>query len=234
MAHPDHARWKAGWRANEIPFHLSHVQPLLTRCWGELGLLAQDRVFVPLCGKSLDVMWLHQQGHPVVGVELSPVALGALFKAAHLRPRRQTEGALVGWRAPGLELFGGDFFALTAAQMAGVRAVYDRAALTALPEDLREAYVAHLHDILPGDCQMLLLTVEDLDDHENASASMGQCEEIVALYAGYFAIELLRAEYHGAAPDGLTSAGAVRCIHKAYRLGRLSRSAPVPDRQRFG
>lgn len=137
MAHPDHALWKAGWHANEIPFHLTHVHPLLTRFWPQLGLDAAARVFVPLCGKSLDVMWLRERGHPVVGIELSAVAVKALFKAAHLRPQRVQEGGLTRWTHTQLTVFCGDFFALTDADLTGVQVVYDRAALTALPENLR-------------------------------------------------------------------------------------------------
>lgn len=213
MAHPDHALWQANWRANRIPFHLSHVHPLLARFWPALGLAGAGRVFVPLCGKSLDVMWLHGQGHPVVGVELSSLAVRALFKAAGLRPERESQRGLVRWQQAGVEIFGGDFFALTAAHLLGVQAVYDRAALTALSEVLREPYVAHLHAILPEDCQILLLTVEDLDDDEEAAACMASSDEILALYARHFSIALLHAEYHAASVEP-------RCIHKAYRLQR--------------
>lgn len=220
MAHPDHALWKKGWRANQIPFHLSHVHPLLIRYWEALGLAADQRVFVPLCGKSLDVMWLHRKGHPVVGVELSPVAIDALFAAAELHPTRENQGDLARWTAQGLEIFCGDFFLLSAEQMAGVHAVYDRAALTALPDELRAYYVAHLHAILPADCQILLLTVEDLDDDENAADNMLQSQEIIALYSVYFSIELLHAEYQAAAPDEAARTSDGRCVHKAYRLHR--------------
>lgn len=224
MAHPDHALWKEGWRANHIPFHLTHVHPLLTRFWAQLDLDTTQRVFVPLCGKSLDVMWLHDRGHQVVGVELSPVAVKALFKAAHLSPQRESHGDLARWTQQQLTIFCGDFFAMTEAELLGVQAVYDRAALTALPENLREYYVAHLHAILPADCQILLLTVEDLDDEDDADDSMCQSSEIAALYSVYFSVELLHAEYHAARTVAPGEEIETRCIHKAYRLRRAPRN----------
>lgn len=220
MAHPDHALWQESWRVNQISFHLSHVHPLLTRFWASLDLAGDERVFVPLCGKSLDVMWLHQLGHTVLGVELSPLAVGALFRAAQLQPQCEKQDDLVQWTQTGLAIFCGDFFSLNREQLLGVRAVYDRAALTALPEELRGYYVAHLHAILPDDCQILLLTVEDLDDDEKASDNMAQSEEIISLYSLYFSIELLHAEYQETSPDGLDQADSARCVHKAYRLRR--------------
>ncbi len=213
MTHPDHALWKQGWRENRIPFHLAHEHPLLIRCWPMLGLVGDERVFVPLCGKSLDLMWLHSLGHHVIGVELSSVAVRHFFAAVQLRPQCVDHGALTHWTQERLEIYCGDFFALRRDDMLGVRVVFDSAALTALPENLRTRYVEHLHVILPADCRILLITVEDLDDDEKAADHMASSEEIVALYAGYFAIELLHAEYHPLVP---------RCIHKVYRLLRVA------------
>lgn len=63
--------WQARWQRNEIGFHLSEVNPYLLRHWPTLGLSADSRVLVPLCGKSLDLSWLAGQGHAVLGVELA-------------------------------------------------------------------------------------------------------------------------------------------------------------------
>jgi len=87
---------------------------------------------------------------------------------------------------------------------------------------MREYYVAHLHAILPADCQILLLTVEDLDEEDNARDCMAQSAEITALYSVYFSIELLHAEYHEARMNGFGQETDVRCVHKAYRLRRAA------------
>ncbi len=220
MAHPDHALWKQSWRANQIPFHLAHVHPLLIRFWPDLGLAGDERVFVPLCGKTLDLIWLHDRGHHLVGVELSSVAVRHFFAAAQLQPLCRDLGELTHWTHERLEIYCGDFFALTRDDLRGVSAVFDRAALTALPKNLRSRYVIHLHAILPVACNVLLITVDDLDNGENASDHMASSAEVLALYRGYFAIELLHAEYHlpvcaveGQAPEP-------PCIHKVYRLQR--------------
>lgn len=222
MTHPDHALWKQGWRANQIPFHLDHVHPLLARFWPALALAGDERVFVPLCGKSLDLMWLHQRGHHVLGVELSSVAVRHFFAATPLRPQCVEHGPLTRWTQERLDIYCGDFFALTPGDLTDVRAVLDCAALTALPENLRSRYVAHLHAILPAACDVLLITVEDLDDDENAADHMAAAAEILTLYAGYFAIELLHAEYHQAGCGTAGDAMALRCVRKAYRLRRAA------------
>lgn len=217
MSHPDHARWKQSWRANQIAFHLLHVHPLLIRFWADLGLTATDRVFVPLCGKSLDLMWLHEQGHHVVGIELSPLAVQAFFKESARAPRQARHGALTRWSSERLTIYCGDFFRLTARDLQGVRVVYDRASLTALPEALRASYVAHLVNILPAGCQVLLLTVEDLDDGESEADASLASSEITALYQARFEIELMHA---GCLPAVIENGETIEppCVHKAYLL----------------
>lgn len=232
MTHPDHARWKQGWRAKQTGFHLDHVHPLLIRYWPALGLDRADRVFVPLCGKSLDLMWLHNLGHDVAGVELSPIAIRALFKAGHLQPKRQAlPNDLTCWTQERLAVYCGDFFDLTREQVAGVRAVYDRAALGALPEDLRERYIAHLHAILPDGCRILLLTVEDLDDDETESEAAAASAEIARLYARGFQAELLHAEHHLAVTALAGQPGEPRSVHKVYRMQRIAATSPDAWRQ---
>lgn len=219
MDHPDQLRWKQNWRANRIDFHLDHVHPLLQRCWAEVGVAPAARVFVPLCGKSLDLMWLRGLGHDVLGVELSTVAVNALFRESRLRPQRSAYGALECWSQERLTIHCGDFFALRREDLAGVSAVYDRAALTALPEALRPAYVAHLRACLPDDCRILLLTVEDLDDGESEAEAGGSSAEVENLYAAHFRVCLLHVEQRAAL---LARNGAIReprSVHKAYLLG---------------
>lgn len=222
MSHPDHAVWKRGWRANETAFHLNHVHPLLVRFWPTLDLNRADRVFVPLCGKSLDLMWLHGQGHDVAGVELSPVAIRQFFKACRMHPKRSHLNELQCWAHERLAIYCGDFFDLTRAEMSGVRAVYDRAALSALSVDLREYYIAHLHAILPDDCRVLLLTIEDIDDDETVSDPHAASAEIDNLYTCYFSVEMIHAECHPAKPGHSGKVDEPCCMHKVYRMQRMA------------
>lgn len=220
MSHPDHALWQQSWRENRIGFHLPDVHPLLIRFWASLSLQPADRIFVPLCGKSLDLMWLHAIGHDVTGIELSAVAIRRFFEESGLRPKSVRKGGFMHWTHERLAIFCGDFFRLKARDLLGVKAVYDRASLTALPEELRQPYVDHLAAIVPSDCRILLLTVEDLDEGESELAACQSSAEIEALYCRHFAIELRHAACLPAviSPDGEIL--EPRCVHKVYVLGR--------------
>ncbi|BBP75731.1 thiopurine S-methyltransferase [Pseudomonas gingeri] len=152
--------WHKRWEFNQIGFHLDQVNPCLQRFWPDLALEPEARVLVPLCGKSLDLAWLAAQGLRVLGVELSEKAVEAFFAEQQLKPQVREHGALRIYEAGPLELWCGDFFALTAADVADCTALYDRAALIALPLEMRERYTAHLTRILPGGCQGLLITLD--------------------------------------------------------------------------
>ena len=220
MSHPDHARWQQCWRDKQTDFHLAHVHPLLKQFWPTLDLGTDDRVFVPLCGKSRDLMWLRTQGHHVTGVELSPVAVRTLFKESRLQAVRTQDTRFTRWEQAGLRIFCGDFFALSADDLLGTRAVYDRAALTALPEDLRPAYISHLAAILPADCVQLLLTIEDLEEEEDESSVLAISEEVLDLYDHQFLVSLRHAACFPAtlAADGHRGEG--RSVHKVYKISK--------------
>jgi thiopurine S-methyltransferase len=214
----DNACWRDCWRDRRTDFHQTAVNPLLVRCWPMLGLAAGSRVLVPLCGKSLDMLWLAAQGHAVVGVELSPIAVGAFFRENGLKPRRRQAGAFTLWEHGRLAIFCGDYFALQPKDLGRIDAVYDRAALTALAEDIRVPYVARLRELVPADCELLLLTTEDAEEGETLAQSQAAAPEIERLYAREFAGGLILAESAFETDPEAPLLSPVRVELKAYRL----------------
>lgn len=218
MSSRDNALWQQCWRDQQTNFHQHEVNRLLTRFWRGLDLAPGSRVFVPLCGKSLDMIWLAQQGHEVIGLELSPVAVRAFFSENHMQPSQRKAGQFTLWQCGKITILCGDYFAVASADLGKIDVVYDRAALTALPEDIRRLYVAHLKLILPPACKVFLLTVEDADEGETWEITLGASAEITALYTEAFIIELAHVE-SVLEPDADDAAGPARCSeHKVYRL----------------
>jgi len=152
--------WHDRWREGRIGFHQDKPTPLLLEHWPALGVAPGTKVFVPLAGKSLDLAWFAAQGHRVLGVELSQLAVEQFFAEHGLEPARRTSRYGTHYEAGGTELICGDVFGLDAEALAGCDAVFDRAALIALPPDLRRRYVRDLHARLPQGCRGLLVTLE--------------------------------------------------------------------------
>lgn len=156
----DEAFWQQRWTRNEIGFHLQEVNPYLQRHWPTLSPASGARVLVPLCGKTLDMAWLVEQGFSVLGVELSERAVEAFFSEQQLVADVTDEGAFKVYRSGALEIRCGDVFSLSREDVASCQLIYDRAALIALPEPMRARYVAHLGRILAPSCQGLLITLD--------------------------------------------------------------------------
>jgi thiopurine S-methyltransferase len=152
--------WLERWRRGETGWHLDEVNRHLTELWPRLGLSTDTRVFVPLCGKTLDLLWLASRSHRVLGVELSRLAVESLFADNGLTPTVAEEPSFMRFRVDELEVLCGDFFDLAPGHLAGVGAVYDRASLIALPPGQRARYAAHLDRVLPDTVPRLLITLE--------------------------------------------------------------------------
>lgn len=156
----EHEFWHQRWQEGRIGFHQDTVTPLLREHWSALALPRGSQVFVPLAGKSLDLAWLAAQGHRVLGVELSPLAVEQFFAEHRLAPQVHESRYGRHYCAGNIELICGDAFGLDAEALADCAAVYDRAALIALPPPLRRRYVHELYARLPADCRGLLITLE--------------------------------------------------------------------------
>jgi thiopurine S-methyltransferase len=148
--------WHQKWATNDINFHQSKPNPLLLKYFDALQCEANSRIFVPLCGKSLDVNWLLANGHRVAGVELSELAVAQLFGNLELKPGVEDLGVLRRFAAGNLEVLVGNIFDLSLDLLGPVDAIYDRAALVALPDAVRTRYAAHLRAITNGAPQLLI------------------------------------------------------------------------------
>ena len=152
--------WIERWKTGEIGFHRAEVHGFLVSYWPALGLEPGSTVFVPLSGKSYDMVWLAGQGHRVVGVELSPLAVDAFFREQGLVAEVRPAGDLAVWSAGPFTIWCGDIFSLPQEAVRGVAGIYDRAALVAFPPSLQQRYVETLAKLLPSRPPMLLVSLD--------------------------------------------------------------------------
>lgn len=177
--------WLERWREGQTFFHQQRVTPLLQKFWPALNLPAGSRVLVPLCGKSLDMLWLAQQGHRVLGIELSPLAVEQFFEENQLQATTHNSALGQHYVSGNIEIVCGDIFNLDAATLAACVGVYDRAALVALPTDMRARYVQHVYSQLAGNYQGLLLTLEYDQDLMDGPPFAVHEAEVQSLFSGH-------------------------------------------------
>ncbi len=181
--------WHERWRDNRIGFHADSVHPMLVRHWPRLGVDESERVFVPLCGKSLDMAMLRDRGHEVVGVEISAVAIESFFGEQEIAPSRDCMKGYERWYAPGYDLLVGDFFTLDPADLGPIGAAYDRAALIALPPEMRARYAQKMQDLLPAGARVLLITLQHDTPELEGPPFCVRDEEVGALFGDWCDIE---------------------------------------------
>jgi len=190
----DAAFWHARWEANQIGFHEEVFHVYLQKFWSHLSLKEKKRVFVPLCGKSLDMLWLLEQEHEVLGVEISPIAVRDFFQENQL-PVKVSEGdKFQVWQCDEVTLLLGNFFDLTSTDLQGVQTVYDRASLIALPPEMRRAYARHLSQLLPAKTPILLVTLEYPQEEMNGPPFSVTEQEIRQLFEENFSVDVLETQ----------------------------------------
>jgi thiopurine S-methyltransferase len=215
-----HEFWHERWQRGETHFHQAQPNAFLARFWPQLHVPAGAGVLVPLCGRSLDMTWLAAAGHPVHGVELSPIACAAYFDDGGAAPVRSRAGAFDVYARDRVRLLCGDFFALKRDDVAGVAAGFDRAALVALPPHMRRDYAARMADVLPAGAQVLLLTFE-YAQHEMQGPPFCVTEaEVEALFGAAFTVAALHRTGGVEPPPPFRARGLTRIAESVLHLVR--------------
>ncbi len=186
----DPSFWHQRWQRSETGWHEIRENPLLVQYFNQLALPKRGRVFVPLCGKTLDVSWLLAHGCRVAGAELSQLAVEQLFLQLGMQPEITREDDIDRWSADGIDIFVGDIFALSRKVLGRVEAVYDRAALVALPPPARHRYAAHLMQLTNKVPQLLICYEYDQAAMEGPPFSVN-AEEVHRHYDEAYELTLL-------------------------------------------
>jgi thiopurine S-methyltransferase len=155
--------WRERWEANQIGFHEAQPNRWLRRFGARLLRAGaqqsrEPRVLVPLCGKATDLVWLSQHGFRVTGVELIERAVRAFFEENRLAAHSIHQGMHERLESDRIAIWIADFFELPGELLGTFNAIYDRAALVALPEDVRPRYARHLTSLLVPSGRLLLVT----------------------------------------------------------------------------
>ncbi len=214
----DHDFWHQRWLKGETGWHQDDINPHLQAYWPPPGVEAGARVLVPLCGKSRDLLWLAGEGYRVLGIEISGLGVEAFFSENGLTPAISPEPPFTRYRIDELEILCGDFFDLRPEQVADVTALFDRAALIALPTALRTRYARHLHVLLPPAVSGLLVSL-DYDQAERAGPPYAVTDqEIRALFAERFRLTEFAVLDLFATNPRYRAQGLTRMLERVYGL----------------
>lgn len=182
--------WHEKWKNSELGFHQAQVHELLAQHWPQFNLAKGSRVFVPLCGKTNDIGWFLAQGYRVAGIELSQLAVEALFELLELEYTINELDDLLHFQAENIDIYVGNIFCLTSSVLGDVDAIYDRAALVALPSLMRSTYAEHLVALSQNAPQFLICF--DYDQSQLSGPPFSTPEhEIQSHYASAYQLNLI-------------------------------------------
>ena len=187
----DNQHWLDRWQEDRIGFHETSVNRHLQNCFPGLAPAPGSGVFLPLCGKAVDIHWIAGQGFEVIGIELSSIAIEAFFAENSLDFERVETDRFAQYKSANITLLQGDFFDLKPDDLSNCQLVYDRAALIALEPHDRPRYYDHMLTIVPASCDMLLISLEyDQTEMQGPPFSVPS-EEIIHRYRDAFSIHTL-------------------------------------------
>lgn len=210
--------WLTRWVEGNTGWHHQEFNPHLLGLWPQLMAERGCRVLVPLCGKSRDMVWLAQQGHEVLGIELSPMAVENFFEEQQLNAERSSDGAFEVWQAGPYQILCGDIFQLQEHHLEGVEAVYDRASLVAFNPRQRQDYAELLGRLLPQKCGMLLVAMDYLQEQMEGPPYCVNGSEVEQLFGERFSITLLDSLDLLKETDRYRDRGLTHLFEQVYQL----------------
>ncbi|UUM29519.1 thiopurine S-methyltransferase [Vibrio japonicus] len=207
--------WHGKWASNQIGFHLEDVNPLLIEYWKETNPSYEDKVLVPLCGKSEDLIWLATKHEEVQGVELSKIAVRAFFAEHFYTPMvTSINGQHELYQFDELSIYAGDFFT---APVQSADIIYDRAALVALPEVMREEYAFRIKSLLKPGGRILLVTLDYIQE-EMSGPPFAVTEQEVNRLFGEFKITRLNRDEADEQHPKIAKKGLSRFAEEVYLI----------------
>ncbi|MEC8981721.1 MAG: thiopurine S-methyltransferase, partial [SAR324 cluster bacterium] len=188
----------------------------LSRFSARLLHSAPENIFVPLCGKSLDLPWLANRTNKVVGVELVSKAVEEFYAENKISHSIQSAGKLQLFKNDSIDIFQGDFFDLTQEQTGLFEAIYDRGAIVALAQSERQKYAEHLLSFLAPGGRLLLISLEYKQDQMSGPPFSVPDAEIAMLFSQYGRLELL--ETCDILDERLRNKGLDGILERVYQL----------------
>lgn len=213
-------QWHERWRSGRTGFHSTEVARPLRQFWSTLKVPRGSGVFVPFCGKSLDLLWLRNQQHRVIGVELSEIAVESFLTGNGILACRDARLRFNEYIAPNLRILQGDFFQLAPEMLGPIGAIYDRASLIAMPPEMQAPYAQKLTELSPAGTETLLVTLEYPQREMSGPPFSVDSLSVNRLYSAHHRVqEVDRADI--LASDPLRERGVSRLHEVSYRLSRL-------------
>jgi len=182
--------WHGRWQSQKIGWHQKTYNDLLLKYWPKINAVEESNVLVPLCGKSLDMIWLAKQGYTVVGLEIVQQAVETFFTENQLEFDTVEIGKHRKFSSQQFTIFLGDVLDLDAG-IIQADAWYDRAALVAIEPSNREDYVKQIRKQTKSGAVGLLITFAYPQEQMQGPPFALHDDDVRSLFSDGFEVECL-------------------------------------------
>ncbi|KAI5622776.1 putative thiopurine S-methyltransferase, partial [Silurus asotus] len=221
------SEWEERWQEGRIGFHQPHVHQqvlLLLMLKDNLDKVLcgreQVRFFFPLCGKAVDMKWLADMGHVIVGVDISEIGIKQFFEEQNLEYKEEPVPAIPEAKVHLISIYllyelklrtlkYGTFFCFqssdakislykcnlyefSSAIEGQFGGIWDRGSLVAINPCDRQKYASLIMSLMDKDCKYLLNTLEYNPELYKGPPFFVPEEVVKSLYGNACDIELVQ------------------------------------------
>lgn len=156
--------WLSAWENGKAPWHQEEFHAILRKHTEKItNNLTNAKLFFPLCGKAVDILYLSQMGHEVIGVEYSELAVKQFFEENNIPFNAKLVpevGVLYENNDCLIKIYCCDFFKFNSNLEKNFDGVWDRGALEAIEEAERGNYTRIVKTICKPNAGYLLETAD--------------------------------------------------------------------------
>jgi len=214
--------WHERWEKGEIGFHQQDFNRHMQAFLSGLGIGPGAHILVPLCGKSLDMLWLAQQGYRVTGIELSERAVRDFFAENRLAHEIERGPGVISYRGERISILCMDFFTVENTHLPHIDAVFDRASVVALPPEMQPAYAEHMAGLLDPGTRSLVVTMDYPQEEMRGPPFSVTFDDVRRLFGSQFVIERLHSEDCLAREPRFRKKGLTRLEEHVYLLQKAN------------
>ena len=217
----EHKFWHDRWENDRIGFHQETINPYLNEYVSHLEISTSRCIFVPLCGKTKDMLWLAEKGFHVIGVEINEKAILSFFNENKIEYITKEESKICCFSSKNITIYKADIFDLEPRHMKNADCFYDRAALIALPKSTRSNYIQQMKTLTGNSPIGLLVSIEYLPTQSEFPPFCIKEEEIADLFSANFAVgKLMEQDILDASPKAIER-GLTEIKEVVYSLASL-------------
>lgn len=188
---PNEDHWLDAWNRGLTPWSDPGINQYLRDNLAKLRLTTGCTILVPMCGDSADMVWLAEQGHNVVGIDISHLAIESFFSQATIAYNK-IGNVYTSKNTPlNITIINENIFNTELLSTFSFDAIYDKGALVTVPHKHKPKYILRMHKLAPRAKILLITAYYRQAPGYGAPPFLESVESVQSLYREHYSFSLL-------------------------------------------